>query len=459
MVDLCYQTQALADIDPRQIREQIQNATPSGFCPCSAPDGQWSMRFEPDSPKSKSRPGTPCGPSPRPASRADNPQVDKAIGYLLGRQQAFGGWMDPLQSFENFKTPFRETQFAMLALQHLLPVGKRAKGWDSPPARIALAASPSRCCSSSTTSGITPRPRRAREMRSSRRSPTSARVRQAAAEALGRLALPSTRVCSRHCSATPASWSSAPPPGPCGRSTAAHPDDRRRRSLAALRLARATASAGAPPRLRASFRRPGDGAIALVTALLGLADDPVRRRPAAGDHADCGRRGSGTPAPRSAARSKTPCWPRSPSRSIRGSRANLRAAIYNLADENIRYLYNNWVALLAQAGGSRARHTRAPGGGIAARRSNSPACWSTDPTRRRSSCSPPWPKSRCAAATPTIWRLRPRQKSRRRSTAASATISSRLPSSAPAPPCFPARCCRCWIPRRGDAACSRATPA
>ena len=27
---------------------------------------------------------------------------------------------------------------------------------------------------------------------------------------------------------------------------------------------------------------------------------------------------------------------------------NLRAAIYNLADENIRYLYNNWVALLGK---------------------------------------------------------------------------------------------------------------
>src|SRR5205085_818072 len=28
--------------------------------------------------------------------------------------------------------------------------------------------------------------------------------------------------------------------------------------------------------------------------------------------------------------------------------SNLRHAIYNLADENIRYLYNNWVALLAR---------------------------------------------------------------------------------------------------------------
>ena len=28
-----------------------------------------------------------------------NPQVTKGIEYLLRRQQSFGGWMDPLQSF------------------------------------------------------------------------------------------------------------------------------------------------------------------------------------------------------------------------------------------------------------------------------------------------------------------------------------------------------------------------
>jgi len=31
------------------------------------------------------------------------------------------GWMDPLQSFENFRTPFRETQMAILALRRVLP--------------------------------------------------------------------------------------------------------------------------------------------------------------------------------------------------------------------------------------------------------------------------------------------------------------------------------------------------
>ena len=46
--------------------------------------------------------------------------------------------MDPLQSFENFRTPFRETQMAVLALSSYFPAGPRAKGWDSAaPARLS----------------------------------------------------------------------------------------------------------------------------------------------------------------------------------------------------------------------------------------------------------------------------------------------------------------------------------
>ena len=44
------------------------------------------------------------------------PRIAKALDYLLKRQQMFGGWSDPLQSYENFRTPFRETQMAVLAL-------------------------------------------------------------------------------------------------------------------------------------------------------------------------------------------------------------------------------------------------------------------------------------------------------------------------------------------------------
>ena len=59
----------------------------------------------------------------------DQPQVGKAIDYLLNRQQPFGGWMDPTQYLENFKTPFRETQFAVLGLSAYFPGKGHATGW------------------------------------------------------------------------------------------------------------------------------------------------------------------------------------------------------------------------------------------------------------------------------------------------------------------------------------------
>ena len=136
---------------------------------------------------------------------------------------------------------------------------------------------------------------------------------------------------------------------------------------------------------------------------------------------------------------------------------NLRAAIYNLADENIRYLYNNWVALL----GKPEDRDRAMQGRLAvesqlavkfaavlehgpdAQKKQLLAALAELPLRRGDAYD------LAAAST----------RNPRPSTAASATISSRLRSSAPAPPCFPARCCRCSIPPTRRCACSRAMPA
>ena len=46
---------------------------------------------------------------------------------------------DPAQSYENFKTPFRETQFAVLTLSTFYPNPKRPKGWDAPRAMREVA--------------------------------------------------------------------------------------------------------------------------------------------------------------------------------------------------------------------------------------------------------------------------------------------------------------------------------
>ena len=50
MIDLCYQTQALADIDRTKYRGQIQKNV-DRILSLQRPDGQWSMRFDPQQPE------------------------------------------------------------------------------------------------------------------------------------------------------------------------------------------------------------------------------------------------------------------------------------------------------------------------------------------------------------------------------------------------------------------------
>ena len=50
----------------------------------------------------------------------DHPAMRRGIVALLGRQQAFGGWFD-VNPYEQFRTPFRETQWALIALSSLYP--------------------------------------------------------------------------------------------------------------------------------------------------------------------------------------------------------------------------------------------------------------------------------------------------------------------------------------------------
>ncbi|MCU1237656.1 MAG: domain containing protein, partial [Candidatus Solibacter sp.] len=132
LVDLCYQTLALAEIDPTKYAAQIR-ANADRLLSLQRPSGQWSMRFDPKEPEVEFQTGHALWALSAAGIPKDNPQVAKTIAYLLSHQTSFGGWMDPLQSFENFKTPFRETQFAVLALSSYFPLAGREKGWDAPP--------------------------------------------------------------------------------------------------------------------------------------------------------------------------------------------------------------------------------------------------------------------------------------------------------------------------------------
>ena len=134
----------------------------------------------------------------------DHPALAKALRYLLAQQQDFGGWFQTT-THENFRTPMRETRYAVMALAEAFPQARGAhagmgqpRPWSAPacpapirsfrssttsrisgtlPNRIALASpEPSRHCSSipSRSSGRRPPPVWAGLVRQSPPQPWSA---------------------------------------------------------------------------------------------------------------------------------------------------------------------------------------------------------------------------------------------------------------------------------------------
>jgi hypothetical protein len=335
MIDLCYQTLALADIDREKYREQIaKNA--ARILSLQRPDGQWSMKFEANQAEVEFQTGHALWALHDAGIPVTNPQVAKAIDYLMKRQQDFGGWMDPLQSFENFRTPFRETQFAVVALSSYFPLEGRAKGWNSPKIE-RLSKDPVEMLEQLDNVWDKPSKEVLMQIGTAAGS-TDTLIRQAVVEALGRLGEASLQLGdpSKLVQRT-AAWA--------GRQQAS-----RRRDLP---LTGAFSSDDDRWRLGATrifaqhfselARRPD-----LAATLAKLVDDPV------------------VTIRMNAIKGLWQFWFWTPDVATKSMiedtllaalgkpqhewvRENLRHAIYNLADENIRYLYNNWVPLLGRA--------------------------------------------------------------------------------------------------------------
>jgi HEAT repeat protein len=343
MVDLCYQTLALADIDRTKYADKIRGNA-ERILSLQRPSGQWAMRFEPEQPEAEFQTGHALWALQAAGIPADNPQVAKAIRYLLGRQQPFGGWMDPLQSYENFRTPFRETQMSVLALSSYFPAHDHKKGWDSP-APVRLAHDPAELLRDLDSVWDQPAPELLDEIRQAAES-NDALIRQQAAETLGRIAAPSTldllvrllgdqsklvqrtaawairQTYSRHDGISADALISA----------LDSKDDRVR--WGATRVF-ATHFAGLAH--RSEFAKP-------LIALTGDAVPTIRMQALKGLwqfwfwSADAEAKSAIEDAFLAAMAKPQYPW----------VERNLREGIYNLADENIRYLYNNWVPLLAR---------------------------------------------------------------------------------------------------------------
>ena len=74
----------------------------------------------------------------------DDPAIARATGYLLGQQQEFGGWFQTT-THENFRTPMRETQYAVMASEAFPRPGAPLRSWgnrDCGPARLPRTDSP-----------------------------------------------------------------------------------------------------------------------------------------------------------------------------------------------------------------------------------------------------------------------------------------------------------------------------
>jgi hypothetical protein len=341
-IDLCYQTLALAEIDKTKYAAQIK-ANADRILSLQREDGQWAAPFDPKQPEVEFQTGHALWALAAAGLTKDHPQVKKAVEYLLQRQQPWGGWLDPLQSYENFRTPFRETQMAVLALSSLYP-GPGHKGWDLPVTR-GLDADPARLVAALDNVWERPPADQVNVIREVTGS-NEALVRQAAVQTLGRLALPENVPLLVKLLGDPsklvqraAAWSLRQVYG-------AHPETSDAELLAAMGAKDARVRWGATRVFAHQFAALA-GRKELIAALEKLTGDPViavRMQAVQGLwqswfwNADPVVRGEIEDTVLSAMAQPQHEWIES----------NLHAAVYNLADENIRYLYNNWVALLGR---------------------------------------------------------------------------------------------------------------
>ena len=344
MVDLCYQTLALAEMDPAKYRDKI-HTNAERILSLQRADGQWSMRFPAKEAEVEFQTGHALWALHAAGIPRENPQVSKAIAYLLKRQQVFGGWMDPLQSFENFRTPFRETQMSILALSAYFPASEHKRGWDSPLV-AELSNDPAKVLQQLDNIWDKPSAAVLAQVRAVCGSNNSL-LRQAASEALGRIADPATLATLTPLLGDPsklvqrtAAWSirqiySRHPDTPAAPLLAAlaSPSDRVRFGATRVFATHFAALARRPEFARALIANvDSDSPVIRMQATRGLwqfwfwsADEPTKSR-----IEDVLLAAMARPQHE---------W----------VDANLRRAIYNLADENIRYLYNNWVPLMARA--------------------------------------------------------------------------------------------------------------
>ncbi len=121
MIDLCWQMVAMAKIDKSRYSELLI-ANTRYILSLQRPDGSWTVPFnDPKAGECEYQTAHALYALAVNGFKPDHPQIAKGVQYLLAKQRPFGGWFQETQPYENFRTPFRETQFAVMALSELYP--------------------------------------------------------------------------------------------------------------------------------------------------------------------------------------------------------------------------------------------------------------------------------------------------------------------------------------------------
>jgi HEAT repeat protein len=131
--DLAAQTIGLCLIEPKsdKLTTKIQSNTQQ-LLSLQRPNGHWSVKFDPAYPITEMQTGESLYALALAGLKPEQGPMRRGIVALLSRQQDFGGWFD-VNPYEQFRTPFRETQWALIALSSLYPDPKpRPKGWNGP---------------------------------------------------------------------------------------------------------------------------------------------------------------------------------------------------------------------------------------------------------------------------------------------------------------------------------------
>ncbi len=133
--DLAAQTIGFCTIDPdRKTFGPKIEANVKRLLELQREDGHWSVKFDPKYQITEMQTGESLYALSLAGLPADHPAIRRGVVALLARQKEFGGWFD-INPYEQFRTPFRETQWALIALSKIYPNDAKKphpKGWNGP---------------------------------------------------------------------------------------------------------------------------------------------------------------------------------------------------------------------------------------------------------------------------------------------------------------------------------------